>query len=153
MHYIDLLLKTVRVRLTVMAELVKRTVVDPLAINNYKMSITNCCLQTAAPTRQAKSDLCNFLSTRQIDRQPRRFIYPKDGGRFDAPKMHVFTHLLRKCFTGKSKVRLRPPKSTIYWGSKWPLFTPKTAWIKIAQKRPLGSTEHKNGKDSNFRFG
>ena len=67
-----------------------------------------------------------------IDRQPRRFIYPKDGGRFDAPKMHVFTHLLRKCFTGKSKVRLRPPKSTIYGGSKWPLFTPKTAWIKIA---------------------
>ena len=66
------------------------------------------------------------------DRQPRRFIYPKDGGRFDAPKMHVFTHLLRKCFTGKSKVRLRPPKSTIYGGSKWPLFTPKTAWIKIA---------------------
>ena len=70
--------------------------------------------------------------TLKIDRQPRRFIYPKDGGRFDAPKMHVFTHLLRKCFTGKSKVRLRPPKSTIYGGSKWPLFTPKTAWIKIA---------------------
>ena len=67
-----------------------------------------------------------------LDRQPRRFIYPKDGGRFDAPKMHVFTHLLRKCFTGKSKVRLRPPKSTIYGGSKWPLFIPKTAWIKIA---------------------
>ena len=83
----------------------------------------------------------NFFSTKlmnlilvypEIDRQPRRFIYPKDGGRFDAPKMHVFTHLLRKCFTGKSKVRLRPPKSTIYGGSKWPLFTPKTAWIKIA---------------------
>ena len=67
-----------------------------------------------------------------LDQQPRRFIYPKDGGRFDAPKIHVFTHLLRKCFTGKSKVRLRPPKSTIYGGSKWPLFTPKTAWIKIA---------------------
>ena len=50
---------------------------------------------------------------------------------FDAPKMHVFTHLLRKCFTDKSKVRLRPPKCTIYGGSKWPLFTPKTAWIKI----------------------
>ena len=69
---------------------------------------------------------------RLLDRQPRRFIYPKDGGRFDAPKIHVFTHLLRKCFTGKPKVRLRPPKSTIYGGSKWPLFTPKTAWIKIA---------------------
>ena len=51
-----------------------------------------------------------------LDRQPRRFIYPKDGGRFDAPKMHVFTYLLRKFFTGKSKVRLRPPKSTIYGG-------------------------------------
>ena len=76
--------------------------------------------------------LCNNKPTMPIDRQPRRFIYPKDGGRFDAPKMHVFTHLLRKCFTGKSKVRLRPPKSTIYGGSKWPLFTPKTAWIKIA---------------------
>ena len=88
-----------------------------------------------------------------LDRQPRRFIYPKDGGRFDAPKMHVFTHLLRKCFAGKSKVRLRPPKSTIYGGSKWPLLTPKTAWIKIAQKRPLESTENKNDKDSNFRFG
>ena len=25
-----------------------------------------------------------------VDRQP-RFIYPKDGGRFDAPKIHVFT--------------------------------------------------------------
>ena len=46
----------------------------------------------------------------------------------------------------KSSVRL--PKSTIYGGSKWSLFTPKTAWIKIAQKRPLESTEHKNGKDS-----
>ena len=33
-------------------------------------------------------------------------------------------------------------------GQKWLLFTPKTAWIKIAQKRPLESTEHKNGKDS-----
>ena len=74
----------------------------------------------------------SFKQGATIDRQPRRFIYPKDGGRFDAPKMHVFTHLLRKCFTGKSKVRLRPPKSTIYGGSKWPLFTPKTAWIKIA---------------------
>ena len=73
-----------------------------------------------------------FSSPLFLDRQPRRFIYPKDGGRFDAPKMHVFTHLLRQCFTGKSKVRLRPPKSTIYGGSKWPLFTPKTAWIKIA---------------------
>ena len=75
---------------------------------------------------------CSRLIDFVVDRQPRRFIYPKDGGRFDAPKMHVFTHLLRKCFTGKSKVRLRPPKSTIYGGSKWPLFTPKTAWIKIA---------------------
>ena len=74
----------------------------------------------------------------RLDRQPRRFIYPKDGGRFDALKMHVFTHLLRKCFTGKSKVRLRPPKSTIYEGSKWPLFTPKTAWMKIAQKTSVG---------------
>ena len=34
-----------------------------------------------------------------------------------------------------------------------PLYTPKTAWIKIVQKRPLESTEHKNGLDSNFRFG
>ena len=83
--------------------------------------------------------ICDVFNGREVikqtnwtDRQPRRFIYPKDGGRFDAPKMHVFTHLLRKCFTGKSKVRLRPPKSTIYGGSKWPLFTPKTAWIKIA---------------------
>ena len=72
-----------------------------------------------------------LLTEARLDQQPRRFIYPKDGGRFDAPKIHVFTHLLRKCFTGKSKVRLRPPKSTIYGGSKWPLFTPKTAWIKL----------------------
>ena len=33
------------------------------------------------------------------------------------------------------------------------LFTYKTAWIKIAEKLPLESTEHKNGKDGNFRFG
>ena len=44
-----------------------------------------------------------------LDRQPKRFIYPEDGGRFDAPKIHVFTQVLRKCFTGKPKVRLRPP--------------------------------------------
>ena len=36
---------------------------------------------------------------------------------------------------------------------KWPLFTWKTAWIKIAQKRRLESTERKNDKYSNFRFG
>ena len=29
----------------------------------------------------------------------------------------------------------------------------KDGMDKIAQKRPLESTEHKNGKDSNFRFG
>ena len=27
------------------------------------------------------------------------------------------------------------------------------AWIKIVQKHRLESTEHKNGEDSNFRFG
>ena len=32
------------------------------------------------------------------------------------------------------------------------LFTPKTVWIKIAQKRPLQSIECKNGEDSNFRL-
>ena len=36
---------------------------------------------------------------------------------------------------------------------KLPLFNPKTAWMKIAQKRPMESTEHENGEDSNFRFG
>ena len=73
-----------------------------------------------------------FNTTVCLERQPRRLIYLKDDGRFDAPKIHVFTQLLRKCFTGKPKVRLRPPKFTIYGGSKWPLFTPKTAWIKIS---------------------
>ena len=43
-----------------------------------------------------------LVGMKGLDRQPRRFIYPKDGGRFDAPKIHVFTHLLRKCFTGTS---------------------------------------------------
>ena len=28
-----------------------------------------------------------------------------------------------------------PPTVTNLGGQKWPLFTPKTAWIKIAQKR------------------
>ena len=32
-------------------------------------------------------------------------------------------------------------------------FTWKTAWIKIAQKRPMESTKHKNDEKSNFRFG
>ena len=79
---------------------------------------------------------------KDIDWQPRRFMYPKDSGRFDAPKIHLFTQLLRKCFTGKPKVRLRPSKSTIYGWSKWPLFTPKTTWVKIAQNRSLGPAEH-----------
>ena len=60
MHYIDLLPKTARVRLTVIAELVKQTVVDPLATNNYKLSITNCCLQTAAPRDKTKVTLVIF---------------------------------------------------------------------------------------------
>ena len=60
MHYIDLLPKTVRVRLTVIAELVKQTVVDPLATNNYKLSTTNCCLQTAAPRDKLKVTLVIF---------------------------------------------------------------------------------------------
>ena len=47
----------------------------------------------------------------------------------------------------------KPPTVTNLGGQKWLLFTPKTAWIKIAQKRPLESIKHKNGKDSNFRFG
>ena len=46
-----------------------------------------------------------------------------------------------------------PPTVTNLGGQKWLLFTPKTAWIKIAQKRRLESTERKNDKDSNFRFG
>ena len=46
-----------------------------------------------------------------------------------------------------------PPTVTNLEGQKWPLFTPKTAWMKIAQNRPLESTEHKNGEDSNFWFG
>ena len=69
-----------------------------------------------------------------LDRQPRRFSYPKDGGRFDATKMHVFTHLLRKCFTGKSKVRLRPPKSTIYGGVKMAFIYPKDGMDKNCVK-------------------
>ena len=36
---------------------------------------------------------------------------------------------------------------------KLPLFTPKTAGTKIAQKRPLEFTERKNDEDNNFRFG
>ena len=39
-----------------------------------------------------------------------------------------------------------PPTVTNLGESKWPLFTPKTAWINIAQKRPLESTEHKMAK-------
>ena len=48
-----------------------------------------------------------------------------------------------------------PPDSNEFRGEaqKLPLFTPKTAWIKIAQKPPLESTERKNDEDSNFRFG
>ena len=60
MHYIDLLLKTVRVRLTVMAELIKQIVLDPLAIYNYKLSITHCCIQTAAPRDNRKVTLVIF---------------------------------------------------------------------------------------------
>ena len=60
MHYIDLLLKTVRVQLRVTAELIKQTVVDPSAINNYKLSITNCCLQTVAPRDKRKVTLIIF---------------------------------------------------------------------------------------------
>ena len=44
-----------------------------------------------------------------------------------------------------------PPTATNSGGQKWLSFTLKTAWIKIVQKRRLESTEHKNGKDSNFR--
>ena len=51
---------------------------------------------------------CN-TNSKVINRQPRKFIYPKDGGRVDVPKMYVFTQLLRKSFTGKPKVRLKPP--------------------------------------------
>ena len=47
----------------------------------------------------------------------------------------------------------KPPTVTNLGGLKLPLFTPKTAWIKIAQKRPLESTERKNDEDSNLRFG
>ena len=48
-----------------------------------------------------------------------------------------------------------PPTVTNLGGGaqKLPLFTWKTAWMKIDQKRPLGSTERKNDEDSNFRFG
>ena len=46
-----------------------------------------------------------------------------------------------------------PQTVTNLGGSKLPLFTQKTAWIKIAQKRPLESIEHKNDEDSNFRYG
>ena len=103
---------------------------------------------------QSWTMLIPTVGSRLIDRQPRRLIYLKDGGRFDAPKIHdVFTQLLRKCFTGEPKVRLRPPKSRTYGASKRTLLTSKTAWIKIAYKCPLESTEHRSGKDSNFRFG
>ena len=46
-----------------------------------------------------------------------------------------------------------PTVTNLGGGAKWPLLTPKTAWIKIAQKRPLESTERKNDEDSNFKFG
>ena len=68
MHYIDPLPKTVRVRLTVMAELVKQTVVDPLAINNLQTVYYKLLFTDSRTTRQAKSDPCNFLSTRQTVR-------------------------------------------------------------------------------------
>ena len=45
------------------------------------------------------------------------------------------------------------PTVTNLGGSKLAFIYPKTAGIKIAQKRPLKSTEHKNGKEGNFRFG
>ena len=60
----------------------------------------------------------SHLNVLNLDWQPRWFIYLKDGERFDAIKMQVFSQLLRKCFTGSSKLWLRPPKSTIYGGSK-----------------------------------
>ena len=80
-------------------------------------------------------DLINFWfgAKTLIDRQPRRFIYPKDGGRFDAPKIHVFAHLLRKCFTGKPKVRLRPPNPQ-FMGVKMAFIYPKDGMDKNCLK-------------------
>ena len=60
---------------------------------------------------------------------------------------------LENVLLASQKFGLDPPKSTIYGGSKLAFIYPKTAGIKIAQKRPLKSTEHKNGKEGNFRFG
>ena len=53
------------------------------------------------------------------------------------PKIDVFTHLFKKTFYWQAKAKSAKTSPNLFYGkSKWPLFTPKTAWIKIAQKRP-----------------
>ena len=143
--------------------------------------------QRSVPLSHAadKSDLIEFyyrfdqigLSTARpmhLERQPRRFVYPKDGGGFDAPKIHVFTQLLSQngLYLPKRwhewkllKNVLWSPLSTkmtnaVTWGSvnsptvtnlgeggaqKMTFICLKTARAKIAQKHFLESAEHING--------
>ena len=46
----------------------------------------------------------------------------------------------------QAKSSAKTPQIHNFWGSKWPLFTPKTAWIKIAQNRSLGFTDTEMAK-------
>ena len=72
------------------------------------------CHFSSLAIQNLKEKVENDPPTVEIDGSQEGLFTPKDRKRFDALKMHVFTQLLRKYFTGEPKVQVRLTKSTIY---------------------------------------
>ena len=73
-----------------------------------------------------------------IDRQPRRYIYLKDGGRFDAPKILRLYSTFKKMFYWQAKSSAKTPQIHNLWGVKSGFIYPKDGMDKNCSKTSVG---------------